>query len=46
LRPSGIFDSFLDLSRQFPPVLFAQGRDDRLFAVAGANGQRQKESKP
>jgi hypothetical protein len=46
LRSSGIFDSLLDLSRQFPSVLFAQGREARPFAVAGTNGEKQKESEP
>jgi hypothetical protein len=46
LRSSGIFDSTLDLSRQFSPILFAQGRDSRPFTVAGAEGESQKESQP
>jgi hypothetical protein len=46
LRSSRIFDSILELSRQFAPILFTQGREARPFAVAGTNGESQKESKP
>jgi hypothetical protein len=46
LRSSGIFDSILHLSRQFPPILFAQGREDRPLTVAGTKGESQKENKP
>jgi hypothetical protein len=46
LRSSGTFDSLLDLSRQLVPILFPQGREARPFAVAGTNGESQKESKP
>jgi hypothetical protein len=46
LRSSGIFDSILQLSRQFPPILFAQGHEDGPLAVAGTNSESQKENKP
>jgi hypothetical protein len=45
LRASGIFDSNLYFSRQFPPILLACGGTDGLFAVAGTEGETQKENK-
>jgi hypothetical protein len=38
LGSSGSFESILDLSRQFPLILFAQGREDSPFTAAGTNG--------
>jgi len=38
LGSSGSFESILDPSRQFPLILFAQGREGRPFAAAGTNG--------
>jgi hypothetical protein len=46
LGSSGIFDGILDLSRQCPAILFAQGREDRPRTVAGTKGESQKENKP
>jgi hypothetical protein len=46
LRSSSTFDSLLDLPHQLAPIFFTQGRDDGPFAVAGTNGESQKESKP
>jgi hypothetical protein len=46
LRPSGIFDSLLDLSRQLPPFLFTRRREARSLTVAGTNGESQKDSRP
>jgi hypothetical protein len=46
LRSSGTFDNILELSRQFAPILFTQGREAKPFAVAGTNGESQKESQP